>query len=94
MLHARWNSAPWGNNGAAELYLDGSSTKTKGTENDNLGQDSKGADGVWRDMYSVEFDLTAGDHTFKLTGPGGCAVDWDYFEIQQVAADEPEPVVE
>lgn len=87
MLHARWTRAQFGNYGVAELYVDGASAKTKGVNDDNIGQDGKAPDSTWKNNYSVEFDLTAGDHTFKLQTPGGCTVDWDYFEIQQVAAD-------
>ena len=81
-LHYAWYSGQWGKNGAAELRLDGSDSKTKdATGSDNLGQADANMTGEWLDAETVEFDLAAGEHTFKFTIPGGCEISWDYFEL-------------
>ena len=81
-LHYAWYSGQWGKNGAAELRLDNASDKINdAVTNSNLGQADANMTGEWLDAESVPFELTAGEHTIKLTIPGGCEISWDYFEL-------------
>lgn len=81
-LHYAWYSGQWGKNGAAELRLDNATDKINdAVTNSNLGQADANMTGEWLDAESVPFELTAGEHTIKLTIPGGCEISWDYFEL-------------
>ena len=81
-LRYNWYSQQWGNFGAAEFTMDGSNTKIKDANGqDNLGQSNDGPTNAWGFTESAEFDIAAGEHTFKLQTPGGCVVSWDYFEL-------------
>ena len=81
-LRYNWYSQQWGNFGAAEFTLDGSNSKIKDANGqDNLAQSNDGPTNAWAETESAEFDLAAGEHTFKLQTPGGCVVSWDYFEL-------------
>ncbi len=81
-LRYNWYSQQWGNFGAAEFTLDGSSSKIKDASGkDNLAQDDAGPTNAWGFTESAVFELTAGDHTLKLQTPGGCVVSWNYFEL-------------
>ena len=81
-LHYAWYSGQWGKNGACELRLDGADSKIKdATGSDNLGQADANMTGEWLDAETGAFELAAGEHTFKLTIPGGCEISWDYFEL-------------
>ncbi len=85
-LRYNWYSQQWGNFGAAEFTLDGSNSKIKDANGqDNLAQSNDGPTNAWAETESAEFDLAAGEHTFKLQTPGGCVVSWDYFELIIVA---------
>jgi len=81
-LRYNWYSQQWGNFGAAEFTLDGSSSKIKDANGkDNLAQDDAGPTNAWGFTESAVFELAAGDHTLKLQTPGGCVVSWNYFEL-------------
>lgn len=81
-LRYNWYSQQWGNFGAAEFTLDGSSSKIKDANGqDNLAQSDAGPTNAWGFTESAVFELAAGDHTLKLQTPGGCVVSWDYFEL-------------
>ena len=81
-LRYNWYSQQWGNFGAAEFTMDGSSSKIVDSNGqDNLAQSNDGPTNAWGTTESVAFDVTAGEHTFKLQTPGGCVVSWDYFEL-------------
>ena len=85
-LRYNWYSQQWGNFGAAEFTMDGSSSKIKDANGqDNLAQSNDGPTNAWGFTESAEFDITAGEHSFKLQTPGGCIVSWDYFELVIVA---------
>ena len=81
-LRYNWYSQQWGNFGAAEFTLDGSSSKIKDANGqDNLAQNDAGPTNAWGFTESAVFELAAGDHTLKLQTPGGCVVSWNYFEL-------------
>ena len=87
-LRYNWYSQQWGNFGAAEFTMDGSNTKIKDANGqDNLAQSNDGPTNAWGDTESAEFDIAAGEHSFKLQTPGGCVVSWDYFELVIVAVE-------
>ena len=80
-LHYAWYSGQWGKYGAAEFTMDGGSKIHDANGAENLAQADANMTGEWLDTESVEFDITAGEHTFKFQTPGGCTVSWDYFEL-------------
>ena len=61
--------------------MDGGSKIHDANGAENLAQADANMTGEWLVTESVEFDITAGEHTFKFQTPGGCTVSWDYFEL-------------
>ena len=85
-LHYAWYSGQWGKYGTAEFTVDGGSKIKDENGKENLAQADENMTGEWLDIVSAEFDLAAGEHTFKFQTPGGCTVSWDYFDIIFVPA--------